>query len=62
MQLYNFNAGPSHLPQEVLNQAQEAIQDFKGTGLSILEFPHRNPLFSDVMEEARSLAHKLMGL
>jgi phosphoserine aminotransferase len=35
--LHNFNSGPSILPQEVLQQASEAIFNFNNTGLSILE-------------------------
>ena len=60
--IHNFNAGPSILPPEVFQQASEAILDFNGTGLSILEIGHRTPLFQPVMEEARSLVRELMNL
>ena len=60
--VHNFNAGPSILPQQVLKQASEAIINFHDSGLSILEFGHRTPEFSGVMEEARSLVKELMGL
>lgn len=62
MNLHNFNAGPSHLPQEVVKQAAEAVLNFQGSGLSLLETPHRGELFTAVMEEARSLAKELMSL
>lgn len=60
--IHNFNAGPSILPEEVFIQASEAILDFNGSGLSILEFGHRTPEFTAVMEEARSLVKELMQL
>ncbi|MDR0793342.1 MAG: 3-phosphoserine/phosphohydroxythreonine transaminase [Chitinophagaceae bacterium] len=62
MQMHNFNSGPSILPEEVLQQAAEAIHDFHGTGLSILEIGHRTSWFMNVMEEARSLVKELLNL
>ncbi|MEO9531441.1 MAG: 3-phosphoserine/phosphohydroxythreonine transaminase [Crocinitomicaceae bacterium] len=49
---HNFGAGPCILPQEVFQQASQAVIDFNG--LSILEVSHRSPEFVQVMEEARS--------
>ncbi len=60
--IHNFNAGPSILPAGVFQQAAAAVLDFNGTGLSILEFGHRTPEFTEVMEEARSLVRELMSL
>lgn len=60
--LHNFNAGPSILPREVIDEAGRAIQNFSDTGLSILEIGHRTPLFKAVMEEARGLVRELMLL
>lgn len=60
--IHNFNAGPSFLPQSVLQQASEAVINFNNSGLSILEIGHRTPLFESVMEEARSLIRELMQL
>ena len=60
--VHNFNAGPSILPQSVFQQASQAILNFNGSGLSILEFGHRTPEFTDVMEEARGLVKELMNL
>jgi phosphoserine aminotransferase len=62
MKLHNFNAGPSILPQEVIEEASRAVIDFNGTGLSILEIGHRTPLYQPVMEEARNLVRELMQL
>ena len=60
--LHNFNAGPSILPKEVFEQASQAVLDFNGTGLSILEIGHRTSLFQPVLDEARSLVKELMNL
>ena len=62
MTMYNFNSGPSVLPQEVLQQASEAVLNFNNIGLSILEIGHRSDWFVQVMEEARSLVKELMQL
>lgn len=62
MKKINFSAGPSILPQEVFQQSAEAILDFNGSGLSLLEISHRSKDFVAVIEEARSLVKKLMQL
>lgn len=60
--VHNFNAGPSILPQEVFEEASHAVLNFENTGLSILEYGHRTPKFTGVMEEARDLVRELMHL
>jgi len=62
MKKHNFSAGPSILPQEVFEKSAQAILDFNGSGLSILEISHRSKDFVAIMEEARALALELMGL
>ncbi|MEO6844914.1 MAG: 3-phosphoserine/phosphohydroxythreonine transaminase [Ginsengibacter sp.] len=60
--IHNFNAGPSVLPQSVLQEASKATINFNSSGLSILEIGHRTPLFEAVMQEAISLVKELMKL
>jgi phosphoserine aminotransferase len=60
--VYNFNAGPGILPPEVLEGSRQAITDFDGTGLSILEIGHRTPAFEAVVREGQDLARELMDL
>lgn len=60
--LLNFDAGPAALPREVLQEAAAALLDYKGSGLSILEIPHRGKLFEDILNEANTLAKSLMSL
>lgn len=62
MRKHNFNSGPSILPQEVLEQAADAIKNFNGINLSLLEIGHRSKWFVDVMEEAINLVKELMQL
>ena len=62
MQKHNFSAGPSILPQQVFRKASEAVLDFNGTGLSILEISHRSAPFMAVMESAESLVREMLGI
>ncbi|NPA43137.1 MAG: 3-phosphoserine/phosphohydroxythreonine transaminase [Chlorobi bacterium] len=62
MKKHNFYAGPSILPQPVYDQAKAAIDDFAGTGVSLLSISHRSKEFTEVMEEARLLVRELLGL
>lgn len=62
MKKHNFNSGPSVLPQEVLQQAAQAIINFNGIGLSVLEIGHRSNWFVDVIEEAKLLVRQLMNI
>ena len=62
MKKHNFSAGPSILPQEVFQKASEAVLNFKGMNLSILEISHRSKEFIEVMENARNLVKELLQL
>ena len=62
MKKHNFSAGPSILAPEVFQKASEALLDFEGTGLSVIEISHRSPEFVRVIERARALALKIAGL
>ncbi len=62
MKKYNFSAGPAILPQEVFAEASQAVVDFAGIGLSILEISHRSKEFQAVMDEAQALVKELLGL
>ncbi len=60
--VHNFSAGPAILPASAIQAGVEALQNFAGTGLSILEVSHRSPEYVAVMEEARSLVKELLNL
>lgn len=54
-----FGAGPAKLPTAVLQQAAAATLDYNGTGISILELPHRSKAFKDILSEANELVREL---
>ena len=45
--VYNFSAGPSMLPLEVLEQAQKDMLNYNGSGMSVMEMSHRSKWFDD---------------
>jgi phosphoserine aminotransferase len=60
--VHNFSAGPCILPQEVIDQSAQAIQEFDNMGLSLIEISHRTANFEAVMDEARQLVKDILGL
>ena len=62
MKKHNFSAGPSILDASVFEKAAQAVIDFEGTGLSVLEVSHRSTEFLNVIEKTRSLTLELAGL
>ncbi len=57
-----FNAGPCLLPQVAIDNAIEALKDFKGTGVSLISISHRTPGWEEVMNECRSLWKELLDI
>ena len=62
MKKHNFNAGPSILPREVIEDTAKAVLDFENDGLSILEISHRAKNFQPVVDEAVSLFKELLDI
>lgn len=62
MKKYNFGAGPSILPQEVMKATAEACVEFQGMGLSLMEISHRTKEFQAVMDEAQDLFKELLNI
>ena len=62
MKKYNFNAGPSMLPREVIENTAKQILDFNGTGLSLMEISHRAKYFQPVVDEAEALIKELLSV
>jgi phosphoserine aminotransferase len=60
--VHNFSAGPSILPQEVLQEASEAVKNFDNLNLSLIEISHRSKNFVAVMDEAVALVKKILNL
>jgi len=59
---YNFSAGPSMLPLEVLKQAQTEILDWNGCGLSVMEMSHRGKEYQSIAIEAETNLRELMAI
>lgn len=62
MKKYNFNAGPSMLPREVIEATAAACLDFEGSGLSLMEISHRAKKFQPVVDKAVELVKELLDL
>ena len=62
MKKYNFNAGPSKLPREVIEATADACLDFEGSGLSLMEISHRAKNFQPVVDKAVELVKELLDL
>lgn len=59
---YNFNAGPSILPREVIEKTAAACLDFNGIGLSLMEISHRSKDFQPVIDEAEAIMKELLDI
>jgi phosphoserine aminotransferase len=62
MKKYNFNAGPSILPREVIEATAKQILDFNGSGLSLMEISHRAKDFQPVVDEAVALIKEILDI
>ena len=62
MKKHNFYAGPSILPQYTIKNTADAVLDFAGTGLSLLEISHRSKEFQAVMDETQALFKELLDV
>ena len=62
MKKYNFNAGPSILPREVIEATAKQILDFNGSGLSLMEISHRAKDFQPVVDEAVALTKEILDI
>ena len=60
--VYNFSAGPSALPVEVLEQAAAEMVNYPGAGMSVMEMSHRSAAFADILAEAKALFKELMNV
>lgn len=60
--VYNFSAGPSMLPVEVLKEAADEMLDYKGTGMSVMEMSHRSKAFKKIIEDAEKDLRDLMNI
>lgn len=60
--VYNFSAGPSMLPESVLNRAAEEMLDYQGSGQSVMEMSHRSKVYEPIIYGAMDLFREIMGI
>ncbi|MBW1814680.1 MAG: 3-phosphoserine/phosphohydroxythreonine transaminase [Deltaproteobacteria bacterium] len=60
--IHNFNAGPAALPTSVLEEVQESLLNFKGSGMSVTEISHRSKQFDDIINDAVERTKRLLKL
>ena len=60
--VYNFSAGPSCLPEEVLKECAAEMLDYNGTGQSVMEMSHRSKAYEPIIEDAEKMVRKLMNV
>ena len=60
--VYNFSAGPSMLPLEVLERAQKEMLDCNGSGQSVMEMSHRSKEYQAIIDEAEALLREIMAI
>ncbi len=62
MRKKNFFAGPSVMPEEVLEILSKEIKDYQGEGLSMIEASHRGGMFEAMYDECLALFRELLGI
>lgn len=60
--VYNFSAGPSALPENILTEVQDELLDYRGVGMSVLEMSHRSAAYTDIIEDAEATLRRLMAI
>lgn len=60
--VYNFSAGPSMLPMEVLEQAASEMTNFGGSGMSVMEMSHRSKAYDAIINEAFDTFRRVMNV
>lgn len=60
--VHNFNAGPCILPEQAITNSIEALKDFMGTGMSVIEVSHRSKEWGETMDECRALWKELLHI
>lgn len=60
--VFNFSAGPSCLPEEVLKECAAEMLDYNGSGQSVMEMSHRSKDYEPIIEDAEAMIRKLMNV
>ncbi|MDO5111207.1 MAG: 3-phosphoserine/phosphohydroxythreonine transaminase [Clostridia bacterium] len=60
--IYNFSAGPSILPEEVLESVRDNLLNYEGSGMCVMEMSHRSKVFQKIIDEAEADLRELMAI
>ena len=60
--VYNFSAGPSMLPQAVLERARDELLDYAGSGQSVMEMSHRSPVYDAIIRDTEFRLRRVLGI
>lgn len=60
--IYNFSAGPSMLPLEVLQKASSQMLNYEGSGMSVMEMSHRSKSYIQIIDKTQERMRKLMNI
>ena len=60
--VFNFAAGPSTLPEPVLEEIRDEFMNYKGSGMNVMEMSHRSKVFQGIIDEAEADLRDLMGI
>lgn len=60
--VFNFAAGPSMLPESVLNRAAAEMLDYKGSGQSVMEMSHRSKVYEEIIFGAEKLFREVLNV
>ena len=60
--VYNFSAGPSMLPECVLEKAAAQMMNYENSGMSVMEMSHRSPVYEKIITDAETLLRKVMNI
>ena len=60
--IYNFSAGPSMLPLEVLKKAQSQMLNYEGSGMSVMEMSHRSKAYDAIIKKTEERLRTILAI
>ena len=60
--VYNFSAGPAMMPESVLEEIQQEMMNYRGSGMCVMEMSHRSGVFQKIIDEAEQDLRELMNI
>lgn len=60
--IYNFSAGPSVLPEEVLETCAKEMSNYQGSGMGVMEMSHRSKVYDKIIKDTEAKLRKVMGI